>query len=426
MNTKEWLSSRFVEASPFAFYRDLFPEGWLDAEGAFTPGKYTATAVQIDPQGKAKRFTLCNELSNIDELVSSDAFTVISPMSYAGKTQQAKFQRYCFGLAIDLDNLLVLDTGQPVGIESLFSQIEKARVIPKPTYVTASSANNIHLYYLFDEPIPMWKTNKEALAAYKTELTKQLWNYYVTNDYEAVQQEPIGQPMRAVGSITKDGKDRVRAFKVGDRCSVDYLNNWETIGKEYHIRIWDNPQKLPNKDKNKSRKATTVKPAFYEWFLRELPKYAREGKRYFGILCLAVVAKKSGVPFNRLENDALGLVGKLDEFTTNPDNHFTNDDAMKAIQAYDTAHFMFMRRETLVRLSGVPMNANKRNGRTQPQHMVYLNGMNKLRQSMGEPIGRPTKEKLVKDFAEKHPQMKAGQMARELGISVNTVKKWLK
>ena len=101
---------------------------------------------------------------------------------------------------------------------------------------------------------------------------------------------------------------------------------------------------------------------------------------------------------------------------------------MKAITAYDVPHFMFMTRQKLVDLSGVPMQANKRNGRKQPIHMKYLNGTNAIKRSLGEEFatGAPTKEKLVKDYAAKHPSATVTEIARGCGVSRPTVYKWIK
>lgn len=436
MDSQTWLASSFVEVSALDFYRDLFPAGSLDAAGAFTPGKYCGIAVQVTGRNTARRYSITDELDNIEELVGGDTFTVISPMSYAGKTQQSRYQRYCYALAIDLDNLLVKGE-DPVGIKSLLSQMKEISHegkpfshMPKPTYIVASSANNVHLYYLFEKPIPMWKSNKESLARYKTNLTDRLWNIYVTKDYQAVQQEPIGQGMRAVGSIAKDGKGRVRAYKVGGRVSIEYMNRYPFTSEENKIEIWDSPRKFskPKEKKQRGLNGSAAKKPFYDYYKRELLNYTAEGKRYFGLLVLAVVGKKCGIPYEQVEKDALNFVPLLDTLTKNKENRFTKEDALKAITAYDVPHFMFMKRETLVRLSGVPMEANKRNGRTQDRHMVYLNGMNRLRREMGEEFatGRPKKQQLVCDYKRVHPEMSNRQIAEALGVSRNTVNKWVK
>lgn len=430
-----WLEERFEEVSPWAFYRDLFPLGSLDKRGAMTKGKYCGIAVQVlfyDDQGatksKALRFTLTDELDNIEDLISSDLFTVISPLSYAGKSQKAEFQRQIFAIAIDLDNTIFED-GEPVGLSSLFSQIERAKVQPRPTYVVASSAKNLHLYYLLEEPINAFAANKESLARYKTALTKSLWNRYVTSDYDKVQQEPVGQSMRAVGSICKNAADgRVRAFLTGDKVNIEYLNRFVTTPNQ--IKLCGNPRDKESKgESSKGRKSWCANPALYQWWLREMDSGAVVGRRYFCCLCAAVFAKKSGISREQLEQDILDRVPQLDAISTSPDNRFTVEDALKALTAYDDSKYMFLRRATLERLSGIPIPANKRNGRKRKEHvkrMTVLRDLDYPNDSWRNTKGAPTKESLVKDYAAKHPRATQREIAKALGVSPTTVNKWLR
>lgn len=438
MDSRAWLEQNFEEVSPHEFYRDLFPEGSLDEKDAFTKGKYCAIAVQVTSERKAKRFTICNGLEGLDELLSSDEFTVISPMSYAGKSQRAENQRFCYAIAVDLDNLIVTAKGEPVGIKSVLSQthelVEPDGSLfshnPLPTYIVASSANNIHLYYLLDEPIPMFKSNVESLSRYKTRLTWKLWNSFVTHDYEKIQQEPIGQSMRAVGSISKDGKSRVRAFKVGGRVSIEYLNRYPFATEDTKIEVWNSPEPRAKKESVETKTFVTSS-AFYDWYKRNFLDYTKDGKRYFGLMVLAIIGKKCGISREQVEEDALYFVPKLDEKTEHEDNHFSDEDALKAITAYDVPHFTLMTRQKLVDLSGVPMQANKRNGRTRQAHMKRVNRIIDLDIEDGEPDvryhgGAPTKEQMIKEYAAKHPNASVTEIARGCGVSRTTVYKWLK
>lgn len=423
----EYLAESYAEVAPLVFYRAVFPEGCLDKRDAFTKGKYCGVAVQIEGQSKVKRYTITDELDNLEELLGSDVFTVISPISYAGKTQKSEFQRDCYGVAVDLDNVINED-GKPWGLIDLLAHIEDAKFIPAPTYIVASSPNNLHLYYLLDKPIPLYQSNKESLARYKTYLTSRIWNSYTTYSYKETQQEPIGQGMRAVGSISKNGKDRVRAFKYGDRVSIDYLNSF-CIKPEQLITVWDGAQKDKKKEKAE-RKATLSNPHFYEWYKKQILIYAVDGRRYFDLMVMAIIAKKCGIPFEQLEKEALDLVPEMDIRTRRDGNNFTKDDALKAITAYNVPHFMFMKRETMVRLSGVPMEPCKRNGRPQDVHLKIARGNKAVLNSVGighaQNAGAPIKKDLVLDYKAKHPDKSNRQIAVDLGISRNTVNKWLK
>lgn len=425
LESREWLAQSFPEVDARTFYRELFPLGCLDKRDAFTEGAYCAIAVQVSENHKARRYTLTDELDNLSDLLCSDLFTVISPMSYAGKKQDAEHQRHCYAIAIDLDGLLN-NNGDAVGIRSLFSQIDFGVLLPRPTYVVASSADNVHLYYLLEERIPMWKGNVESLSRYKTQLTSRLWNAYTTSKYLDVQQEPIGQGMRAVGAITKDSKARVRAFRTGDRVSIEYLNKFTNPVEDCQIKVWDSPVKGFKKQRT-IPKAKGTKPYFYEWYKKQLPQYTKEGKRYFGLMCLAVVGRKNGVSREQVEQDALALVPFLDSLTVDKTNHFTDEHALKAITAYDKEHFILMKRETLVRLSGVPMEPQKRNGRSQAQHMAVMRAIEGVIYPNGEwrnKDGAPTKQAQVLAYMQEHPGQSVRKMAQALGVSPTTVQKW--
>lgn len=422
----DYLAENFEEVGAFEFYRDMFPQGCLDKRGAFTKGKYCGIAVQIEGQRKAKRYTLADELDNLKDLLSSDAFTVISPLSYAGKTQKSEHQRDCYAIAIDLDNV-VNDGKKPWGLIDLLSHIEKVGRIPAPTYIVASSKNNLHLYYLLEEPLPLFKTNKESLARYKTFLTRLIWNRYTTDSYNAIQQEPIGQGMRAVGTISKDGKDRVRAFRYGKRVTIDYLNSF-VFEPGNEIEVWNKTQEGKGKPRAE-RKSTNSNIGFYNAYKEKLLDYTAEGRRYFGLMILAVIALKCGVSKEQLEKDALSFVPALDDFTEREDNHFREEDALKAITAYDVNHFMFMKRETIVRLSGVPFEPCKRNHRPQRVHVKIMTATRDILYPEGEwrnAEGRPNKSEEVKRYIQEHPQDNVSKLARGCGVSRPTIYKYLK
>lgn len=419
-----WLQENFPEVEPLAFYRELFPLGCLDKRDVMTRGKYGAIAIQVEGR-KAKRFTLTDELGNLEELISSDTFTIISPCAYAGKRAKADMLREVYALAIDLDNVAFNDE-RPDGIKSLFSQIDRAKSLPRPTFVVASSPRNLHLYYLLDEPIKTYAHARETLANYKTWLTSSMWNRYVTKDYDHCQQEPLTQGMRAVGSVCKKPEDgRVRAFKCGDRVSIEYLNSFAPSSAKIELSP---PPSSKKKREYKTRGKYISHPGLYRWFLGQTEEKANIGHRYFACMCCAIFARKCGIPYEELERDVLGLVPLLDLRST-PDNPFSEEDALKAITAYHIPKYHFMRRETLVRLSAIEMTPSKRNGRTVEDNLKIARGIKNIRIELGETSvigGAPTKENLVLEYIEKHQKATVTEIARALNISRTTVYKWMK
>ena len=82
---------RFLEpVAPYEFYREIFPEGSFERKGHFedrkgngiavTVPKAAGIALEIQEEGKAKRYTITDELSELSEVYDTD-FTIMSPLS---------------------------------------------------------------------------------------------------------------------------------------------------------------------------------------------------------------------------------------------------------------------------------------------------------------------------------------------------------
>ena len=111
----------------------------------------------------------------------------------------------------------------------------------------------------------------------------------------------------------------------------------------------------------------------------------------------------------------------------NDNEPFNDSDIESALECFDW-DLANTRIETVSAHVGFEITRSKRNGRTRQTHMRLLNGTNAVKRSIGEEFatGAPTKEKLVKSYAVNHPEMSNRQIAIALGISRNTVNKWLK
>ena len=224
----DYFSQYYDELTAKEFYREIFPQGQLAEKGQQITGKYNALAVELLPvesengekkRNNARKYIITDDLQVIDEIVKSDNFTIISPISYAGKSRKAENARFIYALAIDLDGITVQGH-----INELMHQINTIEYIPKPTYIVWSGTG-LHLYYQFKEAIPCFKNIVKQLAALKNELTKKIWNNVVSELADKPQIESLFQGFRMVGTITKGG-NRVRAFVTGEKVDIEYLNNF--------------------------------------------------------------------------------------------------------------------------------------------------------------------------------------------------------
>ena len=434
-----FLKENFKEMIPYYFYRELFPKGELDVEGAKTKGKYTAIAIRVLKDGnKVHRYTVCDDLRVINDLCYCNDFCIMAPVSFAGKSQRQANARKLYAITIDLDGLLIED-GKSKSLINLFSHIDLG-LIPKPSHIVFSGTG-LHLYYMLEQPLPLFPNVMKSLAAYRSFLVRRIWNYYITSLADNPQFESVTQGFRMVGTKAKHGRT-VRAFAVGNKVDVEYLN--EFADEESKIDLVKYASKTPMsvaKEKwpewyqhriveGNPRGTWTVKRDLYEWWKRKIQEGATVGHRYFCIMALAVYARKCAVSYEELEKDAFALIPFLDALDKNGNDPFTAEDVIKALDAYDMNYITFPR-HTIEELTGVPIPANKRNGRTREAHMRRVNNMIDFDISMGEKDvryhgGAPTKEAEIKEYAAEHPGMSNRQLATALGVSRNTVNKWLK
>ena len=143
---------------------------------------------------------------------------------------------------------------------------------------------------------------------------------------------------------------------------------------------------------------------------------------------LAAYAKKCGIPYEELEADALALVPTLEDLTEREDNHFTEEHALAAIEAYYDPIIHKLTRDRIERRTAIELPKNKRNGRPQKQHVEVMNAVREIDHPNGSwrnKDGAPTKADLVREYAAAHPDASHSAIARELGISRTTVIKWL-
>ena len=114
--------AKFLEpVTPFEFYREIFPVGSFERKGHFedakgngiavtVPPKAAGIALEIEGDGKAKRYTITDELTELSEVFDTD-FTIMSPLSYFGRRRCGKNARYLYALVFDLDGLVAYTPG---------------------------------------------------------------------------------------------------------------------------------------------------------------------------------------------------------------------------------------------------------------------------------------------------------------------------
>lgn len=432
----EYLQTYFDEVAAMEFYRYIFPEGELDPAMKYTPGKYTGIAVEIMPD-RTKRHTITDDLTVIDKLLQSKNFCLASPISYSGKARKSENARFLYAIAFDVDGIIIHEDGKPQGLIDLLYQINgPSERLPNPTFIV-SSGTGLHLYYVLDKPVPLFKNVVKQLKAYKHEMTRLLWQGYITMFEDNVQQESIFQGFRMVGTVTKTG-DRVRAFQTGKRISMEYMNSF--VNEKYQVTEYAYKSSLTLSQarekypewyqkrivERKPKRYWEADRAVYEWWKREINQKAKVGHRYYCMMMLAVYARKCGISQEELETDAFQIMERFEGMTNDDTNHFDEADVMDALEAYNDKYITYPV-NSISYLTDIPIEKNKRNGRKRADHVKLMNfirdeinGNKDWR--MGN--GRPSEEKTVRDFLYKNPVAKKSEVIKGTGLSKPTVYKY--
>lgn len=430
----EYFETYFDEVPPKEFYRALFPVGELEKHDERQQGKYNAIAIELLPKAEnninSRKYIVTDELDILDKLLQSENFIILSPISYIGKSRQANNARYIYAMAIDLDGI----TEQHYLVD-LMHQIEIG-FLPKPTYIVWSGTG-IHLYYQFTSPLPCFKNIVKQLQSLKKELTKKIWNGYVTEQNEQPQLQSLFQGFRLCGGVTKGG-NRTKAFDTGEKVTIEYLN--EFVPKEAQVTEYAYKSKLTVKEaekkypewyqkriiENKRRGTWQANRAVYDWWKTKLHENITEGHRYYGIMVLSIYAKKCGIEKQELETDAFGLIEEMEKLTVTADNHFTREDVLAALEMFNDNYITFPI-DSITQLTAIPIEKNKRNGRKQQVHLEYARGIREIKKKIGEEIsggGRPNKKQIILEWKKNNIHGNIKECMADTGLSRSTVYKY--
>lgn len=201
------------------FYSDIFGDD-LEEERLpddYKRGEYAGIAIEkvkkTDDKGNlvldnknrpryiGRRYTITKGNMKLYNLIdSSDNFCMIAPISYAGRVRKNDNARYMYALCIEVDHIK-----PKTGLQELiYSWVRDFLAVPEPTYIVCSGAG-LHLYFVFERPIPLWRNVFEQLTEVKKYFTPILWSQYISLASDAIQYESINQPFRCVGTRTKAG-----------------------------------------------------------------------------------------------------------------------------------------------------------------------------------------------------------------------------
>ncbi len=434
------------------FYDDVFGED-LEEERLpedYVTGEYGGIAIErvkkLDENGNpvlnekghevyvGKRTPIKKGNKALYDLIDlSDNFCIVAPISYAGRIRTNENARYMYAFCIEVD-----DINPKGGLSELFYSWERdVQPLPKPTYIVCSG-NGLHLYYVFERPIPLWRNVFEKLTEAKKYFTPRLWTKYITTAHEKIQYGSVNQPFRAVGNRTKNN-GFVLAFEIGEKVTIEYLNKFLPADNQLDC-IYKSSCSLEEAKKlypewykrrienGKPRGHWTRHKGIYHNWKQKILDGAIVGTRYNCLENLCSLAVQCTIDPHEVEKDCREIAEYFERLTIEKDNHFTEYDILCALKTYHTATEQAYRRriEFISKKTGIPLVENKRNHRRQEMHLkIARSTRDILHENWREGNGRPSKEQLIKDYIQENPSATVTQIAKALNVSRTTVYKYL-
>ncbi len=462
-NYDYWVGEKFQRLPKFAsdldtlgyesvnaidFYDDIFGDDLEEQREPedYVTGEYGAIALELRPKEdgkkKCRRYTITRGNTKLYELIdNSENPCIMSACSYAGKTRHNANARNLYALVIEIDDIIDTDNGNGVAkglLELIHSWKREKMSLPQPTYIVCSGSG-LHLYFVFEKPIPLFKNVFEQLSLAKIQLTRRFWTSYVTNSYKNVQYEGLCQGFRIVGTKTKINSYAM-AFRTGKKISIQELN--EHLPEAYQVSTVYKSE-LPLKEakrlypdwyrrriENGEGRGTFQRhPGIYHNWKDKILFGAMVGHRYNCLENLCALAVQCGIDPETLEKDCDEVMEYFEQLTVSEDNHFTIDDKLCAMQTYeDGGEGAYYRKiEYISNKTGIELFPNKRNGRKQAEHLKRISALRDIDYPNGswrEGSGRKPKEQVVRDWQREHPNGSKADCIRDTGLSKPTVYKW--
>ena len=379
----------------------------------------------------------------LKELQQAD-FSILNGISYFGRRNTQEHASKMYAMIFDVDG--VTDESLNAFFSGAFNK--DWNIYPLPNYV-ALSGHGVHLYYVFDEPIPLYPNIKIQLKAFKYALTDKMWNKY-TSELENKQYRGINQGFRVIGGKTKIDGVKVTAYRfnthpynlkqLGEYIPVEYRVDETKLFKESKITLEQAKEKYPLwydkviNGNNKKRKKWDIADkvngnnpyALYDWWKKQIELGATFHHRYFSIMCLAIYGVKNGVDYETVKNDAYSYIPFMNAIA--PDNPFRVADVNSALECYDDRYATFPISD-IEKLSDIHIEKNKRNGQKQKDHLEEIRAirdirMKRLGRKWDDNNGRKSKQEIVTTWRTEHPDGTKAQCIKDTGLSKPTVYKW--
>ena len=443
----------FHGVSAYDFYTDLFGdylEEHKDDPNEYDTGEYGAIAIELkrrNVKGKlttyANRKTITNGCDELFKMIEeSENFCLMSAASYIGYQRKDSNARDLYALVVEIDDL----QDDAIGwLPSLWKR--NFRKMPQPTYVVCSGSG-IHLYFVFEKPIPLWPNVVKRLGEIKTYLCPSLWDKQISKSYNNIQYEPVLQAFRIVGTRSKKDKTYAMAFETGPKLSIENLNallpdnlqleafyksNLSLEEAKLEYPSWYQRRIVEGKEPGHYNRHPGI---YYDW-IKKVKNGASLGHRYNCLENLCSLAVQCCIPPEQVKKDVLELAELFEDMSryasadvVDKHGHFTEHDIMSAMRTYNnpTRSAYTRKTEIISRKTNIKLTPQRRNNLSQEVHLQLARDRKASLKKIGflRYDGRPSANSIVSEWQKKNPNGRKADCIKETGLSKPTVYKWWK
>lgn len=303
------------------------------------------------------------------------------------------------------------------------------KVYPKPTYI-ANSGAGLHLYFVFEEPIPGYK----RLIPTVDKLYRTLAKDEAVRPYTEEQIQWYGQQFRTVGGGSKYG-DTITAYRYGPKWNPDELAKF--YGIDFHFpRRGETLPALPKMElaeptkrprKTTGRGGFVTHRGFFDSSLENCKAKTQKGHRYYSMCALAAIAWKSGIERAELEEALLSL---LPIYNKRGDDTIKDWEVRGALKMFgpDAIRANRPRLESWMGWAYQP-SIQRRRGKDyigQEKHLILARAMKQTRKTIGimKPEGKPSARQTVADYMAAHPGATKTEVKKATGLTYPTIRKY--
>lgn len=399
------------EVSSYTFYEDLFGDT-----------EQTVPIVFIDEEEKKHIVPM-----SIDEAMEQCAGrndVLLGGCTYFNNWISKKSAKDIYAFIIDMDNVY---SGTLLNALQNDWKTANDELLPMPTYIV-NSGTGLHLYFVLEEPIPNYKSATENIDKLYRALAVQQTTKRV---YLHKQVQWFGQDFRMAGGLNKYGwKNSV--FRVGKKWDIDELGKQVGLNNIHFVRYGEKRTQKPTTQKGKKKKLKRqgwkTNRAFYDCALRNCRAKTKEGNRYTSMCALSVIAWKCDVSREELERDLLSL---LPDYNKGATRQIKQKEIYSAMKMYNDKA-MLTQRDSLENWQGweyKPSIKRRERPLKQADHLrLARNQLAMMKEmgiaSQGRPKGSGTKEHIVREYLEIHPNASKTDVVRDTGLTYDTVRKY--